>query len=152
MGNNTKYVANVMKQTYGAAPIVIAAIWTALVQLLMGILGSFVLRRFPTEFSVGFFIGLLVVIAQTNLILFGTFTDPTFNMLSEHTSSKLFAALIFITALVYLVFVVMLTHFRRQISLAPADVKSVITRLGSVSREEDTVSSEAKEANYGEME
>ena len=124
-----------MRTTYGSAPIVVAAIWTALVQLFMGVVGTFVLRRFPTEFSVGFFLGLLLIVAQQNFILFATFSDVTFNLLSEQKSSKLFAALIFLTAVIYLAFAVLLTHFRDQILLAPVDVKTVITRLDSISRD-----------------
>lgn len=130
--------ARLMHSTYDeAAPISIAAIWTAVVQLLMGIVGTFVLRRFPTEFSVGFFLGLMVIVAQQNFILFATFSDPTFNMLSEVKSSKLFAALLLITGVIYVIFAIMLAHFREHILLAPVDVKRVISRLGSVERDEE---------------
>lgn len=132
------FEARLIHSTYNeAAPISIAAIWTAVVQLLTGLVGTFVLRRFPTEFSVGFFLGLMVVVAQQNFILFATFSDPTFNMLSEVKTSKLFAALLFITGFFYVVFVLMLTNFREHILLAPVDVKRVISRLGSVERGSD---------------
>jgi len=127
-----------MQSTYGSAPIVIAAIWTALVQIFMGVVGTFVLRRFPTEFSVGFFLGLLVIVAQQNFILTATFLDPTFNMLSEQKSSKFFAFLILITGITYIAFAIMLTHFRHEILLAPEDVKSVISTLGSMSPDIET--------------
>lgn len=129
--------AKLMQSTYGSAPIVIAAIWTALVQIFMGVVGTFVLRRFPTEFSVGFFLGLLVIVAQQNFILTATFLDPTFNMLSEQKSSKFFAFLILITGIIYIAFAMMLTHFRHEILLAPEDVKSVISALGSMSQDGD---------------
>ena len=130
-------IAKFLQSTVGSKPIVFAAIWTAVVQLLVGVLGTFVLRRFPTEFSMGAFLGILVVITQQNFILFATFSDVTFNMLTEQKSSKMFAALLFLTAIVYIVFGLMLTHFRDQILLAPVDVKSVISRLGSLSQSQD---------------
>lgn len=141
--------AKLMRSKYGSSPIVFAAIWTALAQMFMGAVGTFVLRRFPTEFSVGFFLGLLVIVAQQNLILFATFSDGTFNMLSEQKSSKVFAALILLTAIIYIAFAIMLTHFRDHILLAPADVKSVISRLGSMSHEHDNNSEDRK--NYNEF-
>ena len=51
----------------------IASAWTAVIQFSMAILGTFILKRFPTSFSVGFFLGLVLIVAQQNLVLFGTF-------------------------------------------------------------------------------
>merc|ERR1740139_888595 len=58
----------------GSNALSFAALWTGLVQIVMAVLGTFVLKRFPTSFSVGFFLG-LVVVAQQNLIMCATFLD-----------------------------------------------------------------------------
>ena len=54
-------------------------------------------------------------------------------MLSEVKASKTFSALLFVTGVSYVIFVLMLENFRDHVLLAPVDVKRVISRLGSSS-------------------
>lgn len=135
--------AKVMHDTYGLEPISIAAIWTAIVQLFMGVVGTFVLRRFPTEFSVGFFLGLVLVIAQQNVILYATFSDVSFNT-SEHKSSRPLAIWMLLTGILYMAFAAMLAHFRHHILLAPVDVKTVMSRMSQQQPSNNSESSRDK--------
>jgi len=75
-----------------------AAIWTAIVQLIMTLVGTFVIKRFPTSFSVGFFLGLVMIVAQQNLLLTVTFWATSFGTSSVN---KLFAVFAFFLFLVY---------------------------------------------------
>ena len=100
------------------APL-IASIWTGLIHLALGVLGTFVLKRFPTSFSVGFLLGFLVVLANQNLILFGTFTQykqgsPRTNHIFAMLGFTLFCVLTFMSLL--------LVHFKQDVVVAPMEV------------------------------
>ena len=100
----------------------IAAIWTGIIHLILGVLGTFVLKRFPTSFSVGFFLGILVVLANQNLILFGTFHGYSYgNTLTNHT----FGSVGFTLFCILTFFSLLLFHFKRYIVVAPIDTKGL---------------------------
>lgn len=110
-------VANLQSQG-GSKALVLASIWTGITHLGLGVLGTFVLKRFPTSFSVGFFLGVLVVLANQNLILFGTFHgysygNPATNHAFANVSMTLFMILTF--------FGLLLFHFKSRIVVAPMD-------------------------------
>lgn len=89
------------------------------------------MRRFPTEFSVGVFLGFLVIMAQQNLILGIFFSDGSLTLQTEISSNQTFAALLLLTSTIYFLFAIMLSYFREYIILAPVDVKSVLSKLES---------------------
>lgn len=100
----------------------LASIWTGLLHVLLAVLGTFVLKRFPTSFAIGFLLGFLVIMANQNLILFGVFHGYSFgNPRTNHTFSNLaltlFAVLSFFTAL--------LVNFRKELVMAAVDVKGL---------------------------
>ena len=100
----------------GSKALVIAAIWTGIAHLGLGVLGTFVLKRFPTSFSIGFLLGVLIVMANQNLILFGTFHgygygNPTTNHAFANVGLTLFLLLSFFSVLLY--------HFKTSVVLAP---------------------------------
>jgi hypothetical protein len=104
----------------GSTALVIAAVWTGMIHLLLGVLGTFVLKRFPTSFSVGFFLGVLVILSNQNLILFGTFSGyaygtPSTNKIFASIGFTLFCTLAFFSLLVF--------HFKAYIVVAPVDAK-----------------------------
>lgn len=110
-----------LQQHDGSIALLIASIWTGLVHLGLGVLGTFVLKRFPTSFSVGFLLGVLVVLANQNLILFGTFSS--FSQGSPR-SNHVFASL-GLTLFVVLTFMaLLLLHFKQDVVVAPADVSA----------------------------
>lgn len=105
----------------GSTALVIASVWTGIIHLCLGILGTFVLKRFPTSFSVGFFLGVLTVLANQNLIVFGTFHGYSYgnsgtNHVFANIGFTLFCILSFFSLLVF--------HFKSYIIVAPIDVKN----------------------------
>jgi len=110
----------------GSNALSFAALWTGLVQIVMAVLGTFVLKRFPTSFSVGFFLGLVVVVAQQNLIMCATFLD--IDAVNSDGTSHLFSMLCLTLSFIHFVFALVLGHFRHHILLAPVDVKGVVSR------------------------
>ena len=80
----------------------------------MGAVGTFILHRLSTNFSIGFFLGLLVVMSQQNIILFAAFN----NYQTSNSENQIFASLSLLLGIVYLVFAILLGHFRDQVVTA----------------------------------
>ena len=120
LGTTTKRfipVANLQSQG-GSKALVLASIWTGITHLGLGVLGTFVLKRFPTSFSVGFFLGVLGVLANQNLILFGTFHGYAYgNPATNHTFANVSMTLFLILTF----FGLLLFHFKSRIVVAPLD-------------------------------
>ena len=109
--------------TYGGSKaLVISSVWTGIVHLLLAILGTFVLKRFPTSFSVGFLLGVLLVLANQNLILFGTFHNYGYGALQTNNA---FSNLAFTLFMVLGFFAIILFHFKRHVVVAPIDAKGL---------------------------
>jgi hypothetical protein len=106
----------------GSKALVVAAAWTGMIHLLLGVLGTFVLKRFPTSFSVGFFLGVLVILANQNLILFGTFSGYQYGTAS---TNKIFASVGFTLFVILSCFSVLVFHFKEHIVVAPIDAKGL---------------------------
>jgi hypothetical protein len=116
-----------LHQQGGSNALVTAAIWTGFVHLFLGILGTFVLKRFPTSFSIGFLLGVLVILANQNLILFGTFHGygfgtPATNKAFANVGLTLFLILTFFSALLF--------HFKKYIVVAAIDAKGLKGKSG----------------------
>jgi hypothetical protein len=90
--------------------------------LILAILGTFVLKRFPTSFSVGFLLGVLVVLANQNLILFGTFHGYGYGSLQTNNA---FSNLAFTLFAVLGFFSLILFQFKRSVVVAPIDAKGL---------------------------
>jgi len=116
------FVAIGMGKNGGPKSLQFAAIWTALIQFFMAIVGTFILRRFPTHFSIGFLLGLVIVVAQQNIITFATLNDYYY-----YSTSRTLANLSLIMFFCNIVFAVMLYYFRAHI-LIQVDDKN--TRMG----------------------
>jgi hypothetical protein len=100
----------------------LAAIWAGILHLILAILGTFVLKRFPTSFAIGFLLGILVVCANQNIILFGVYHGyPYGNVKTNH----IFSSLCFTVAVVLTFFTAILLHFRDALVVAPIDVKGL---------------------------
>lgn len=102
----------------GSVALIIAAVWTGLIHLALGVLGTFVLKRFPTSFSVGFFLGVLVVLANQNIIMFASFHKYTQGSVR---SNRTFAALGFVLFLVLSFMSLLLVHFKQEVVVSPVD-------------------------------
>jgi zinc transporter ZupT len=107
-----------LKNNNGSWALIIAAIWTGLVHLTLGVLGTFVLKRFPTSFSVGFLLGVLVVLANQNLIMFSTFSSY---VQGSSSSNHAFASLGFTLFVVLTFMALLLLHFKGDIVVTPMD-------------------------------
>eukprot|EP00536_Pseudo-nitzschia_multiseries_P011846 jgi/Psemu1/68069/estExt_Genemark1.C_4270009 len=114
--------------------LVIAVIWTGLIHLALGVLGTFVLKRFPTSFSVGFFLGVLVVLANQNILLYASFHKYT---QGSSRANQVFASLGFVLFAVLTFMSLLLVHFKQDVVISPMDT------LGSGEDDEGVNSSTA---------
>jgi hypothetical protein len=101
--------------------LVIATIYSGTVHLMLAVLGTFVLKRFPTSFSVGFFLGILVILANQNLIIFGVFHQYTQGSLGTNLA---FSNLSFFLFVVLVFFSLLLVHFRHDVVVAAIDTNA----------------------------
>ena len=98
--------------TGASVALQIASYWSAVLHLILAILGTFILKRFSTAFTVGCFLGVTVVVSQQNLLLFAAFVryqhgDLVSNVIFAYLALALFLLLSF--------FSLILGHFRHQI-------------------------------------
>lgn len=74
MSSNAFYHAfpvwNLKGDSGASKAVMLAAMFFGISHLFLGIMGTFVLKRFPTSFSVGFFLGMLVILANQNMMLY----------------------------------------------------------------------------------
>jgi len=102
----------------GSIALTIAAVWTGVIHLALGVLGTFVLKRFPTSFSVGFFLGVLVVLANQNIILYASFHKYT---QGSARANQVFASLGFLLFSVLTFMSLLLVHFKNDVVISPMD-------------------------------
>lgn len=126
--------------------MVVAVVWTGMTHLLLGVLGTFVLKRFPTSFSVGFLLGVLVILANQNLILFGTFNGYSYGTTS---TNKIFAGVGFTLFGILSFFSLLVFHFKGHIVVAPVDAKAF---KGGGSRGNDEETTETPPSDYMQYE
>lgn len=111
----------------GSRALVIASVWTGTMHMVLALLGTFILKRFPTSFSIGFLLGILLVLANQNLILFGTFSNYDYG---SQGMNQAFGALAFALFAVLAIFAALLFHFSKSIIVAPVDAKGFGRRGG----------------------
>ena len=110
----------------GSVAVLIAAVLSGIVHLGLGVLGTFVLKRFPTSFSVGFLLGVLVVLANQNLLVFLSFVSFGEGV---GQTSNFFAMIGFFVFIVMTVMALLLFHFKREVVvLANGDNKDDASR------------------------
>ncbi len=109
-----------LKNADASFALTVAAIWTVIIQFGMIIVGTFIIKRFSTSFSVGFLLGLVLVVAQQDLLLAVTFWH---NKYGSSTKNIVFANLAFGLFVLYSVFALTLTHFKDSIMVATVDAK-----------------------------
>lgn len=117
-------VVSLHKSDDASVALVVATVWTGLIHLALGILGTFVLKRFPTSFSVGFFLGVLVVLANQNIILYASFHKYG---QGSAAANQVFASLGFILFCVLSFMTVLLLHFRNDVVISPVDMGAART-------------------------
>mmetsp|Transcript_14159 Transcript_14159/g.18456 ORF Transcript_14159/g.18456 Transcript_14159/m.18456 type:complete len:209 (+) Transcript_14159:135-761(+) len=140
-----------LRSSEGSTALMMASVITGIVHIILGILGTFVLKRFPTSFSVGFFLGVLVILANQNMILTGIFFGYKHGSLQ---TNRIFANLGFCLFLVLVFFSVMLFHFKGEIVVASIDTKHhnrinpALSGAAGLATDEGTASSQEKSADY----
>jgi zinc transporter ZupT len=102
----------------GSIALIIASVWTGLIHLALGVLGTFVLKRFPTSFSVGFFLGFLLVLANQNIILYASFHKYT---QGSAKSNQVFATLGLVLFVVLAFMSLLLVHFKHEVVVSPLE-------------------------------
>jgi hypothetical protein len=102
--------------------LTVAAIWTAIIQFGMIVVGTFIIKRFSTSFSVGFLLGLVIVVAQQYLLLAVTFWHNEYGSWAKNVA---FANLAFGLAIIYSFFALILFHFKESIMVAAVDAKGL---------------------------
>lgn len=122
-----------------------AAIWTAIIQFGMIIVGTFIIKRFSTSFSVGFLLGIVIVVAQQYLLLAVTFWH---NQYGASTTNVIFANLAFALFILYSMFASVLAQFRNSIMVAAVDVKGSFGRK-LVNVNQSVVAEEAEREREG---
>lgn len=115
-----------LQKNSGSVAILIAAATSGVIHLGLGVLGTFVLKRFPTSFSVGFLLGVLVVLANQNLMVFFSFVSfgPGVNQ-----TSNFFACIGFFVFAVMTVMALMLFHFKNAVIVASTEAKEDDSRI-----------------------
>ena len=96
----------------GSVAVVIATIVTGVCHLLLGILGTFVLKRFPTSFSIGFLLGMINILLNQNLIFFGTFYSYDYGTTQ---TNHIFGSIGLVLSLILFIFGSLLFHFKQHI-------------------------------------
>jgi len=96
----------------GSLALEIAAYWSAALHLILAIVGTFILKRFSTSFTVGCFLGVTVVLSQQNLLLFAAFYSYGYG---NPWSNIIFADLAFALFVVLSFFSLILGHFRYHV-------------------------------------
>lgn len=115
-------MVSLQKSEDSSVALIVAAVWTGLIHLGLGVLGTFVLKRFPTSFSVGFFLGVLVVLANQNIILYASFHKY---VQGSNAANQVFASLGFVLFAVLTFMSLLLVQFKNDVIITPMDGSSV---------------------------
>jgi hypothetical protein len=94
---------------------------------MVGLIGTFIIKRFPTSFAIGFLFGIITVMINLNLIYMITFhhlNNNNFDYNADRSStSRLYSAFSFLLAFDLFIFSMLLFHFQKYIIVAPIDAK-----------------------------
>ncbi len=102
--------------------MLIGSIWTGFIHVALAVLGTFVLKRFPTSFSIGFLLGVILILANQNLIIFATFHAYPFG---SSRTNHIYANLSFVLFVVLAFFGLLLAHFKEDVTVAAIDAKGM---------------------------
>jgi hypothetical protein len=87
-------------------------------------MGTFIMKRFPTSFAIGFLFGMIIVFINQNIIYMITFTHYNHNAgNAAGSNSRLYSAFSLLLAIVLSMFGILLFHFQKYIIVAPIDAK-----------------------------
>ena len=114
--DTSKIQANKLREDADATlTLQVAAYYSAFVHLLLMILGTFVLKRFSTAFTVGCFLGVTLILSQQNLLMFAAFFNYSHG---DGATNKVFANLSLMLFLCLGFFTLIMGHFKDKIIVA----------------------------------
>ena len=93
--------------------LTLAAVYVAVFQIVLAVAGTFILRRIPTSFAIGFLLGNIILAAQQNIVIFASFRS--FYLPRNKQSHKILGGFTIFLSIVYIVFALILTTFRDAI-------------------------------------
>mmetsp|Transcript_20682 Transcript_20682/g.26750 ORF Transcript_20682/g.26750 Transcript_20682/m.26750 type:complete len:195 (+) Transcript_20682:259-843(+) len=94
----------------GTIVLTLAAVYVAVFQIVLAVAGTFILRRMPTSFAVGFLLGSIILAAQQNIVIFASFRS--FYLPRNKKSHKVLSGFTLFLSIVYIIFALFLTTFR----------------------------------------
>lgn len=105
--------------------LLLACLWHGMMQFIMiGLMGTFIMKRFPTSFAIGFLFGMIIVFINQNIIYMITFTHYNHSAGdAAGSNSRLYSAFSLLLAIVLSMFGILLFHFQKYIIVAPIDAK-----------------------------
>lgn len=86
----------------------------------MAVIGTFIVKRFSTPFSVGFLLGVVIFVAQQHLMLSVTFWHTAYG---DSGTNAVFSNFSFSLFVLYTFFGLILFNYREDIMVAPIDAK-----------------------------
>jgi len=95
-----------------------SAMWTALLLVVISVVGTIIMRKYQTALAIGFLLGIIFVMTQQMLIIFAIFTErsklpnETMTVVQSQQAMAVFSFFLFI---VYFAFGSMLAVFRNDI-------------------------------------
>ncbi len=112
--------------------LLLACVWHGMMQFIMiGLMGTFIMKRFPTSFAIGFLFGTVLVFINQNLIYMIAFSHFNNNNNAANGNSRLYSAFSLLVAIVLCMFGILLFHFQKYVIVAPIDAKGFPSRAGS---------------------
>lgn len=109
-----------LKDTNASLALKIAAVWTTVLQLVVIVVGTFIIKRYSTSFSVGFLLGMVIVISQQHLLVGITFAHTSYGNWFENA---IFSNMSFALFAFYFLFGIILMQFKTSIMIAAVDAK-----------------------------
>ncbi|GMI41031.1 hypothetical protein TrCOL_g10590 [Triparma columacea] len=97
----------------GNGALKFAAFWTVLLMIALSVGGTLVMRRYQTPLALGFFLGVVLVMANQCLILTAIFGEES--EYNSNSSAGAFATFSFFLFMIYIVFGGMLAVFRADL-------------------------------------
>jgi len=99
--------------------LLIAALWTAFIQIATAIIGSFIIKRFCTSFSIGFLLGFIVLVAQQNLLVSVAYWGYSENIGGRRSTSLFFSNFAFGLFVVCSAFGIILARYKDFVIVLP---------------------------------
>lgn len=109
-----------LKDTNASLALKLAAVWTTILQLVVIVVGTFIIKRYSTSFSVGFLLGMVIVISQQHLLVGITFAHTSYGNWFENA---IFSNMSFALFAFYFLFAIILMQFKTSIMIAAVDAK-----------------------------